>query len=88
MPRSFVGQAFKVSLLSGLEKTNASEGYVMSQFSVDIFCLTVPRIFVREPFCAVFQKVSGTELVYRKEGGVSRFSVENFLSHSVKKLRR
>ena len=31
-PRNFVGQTFSVSLLSGLEKFNASEGYVT------IFC--------------------------------------------------
>ena len=61
MPRSFVGQAFRVSLLSGVEKIFASEGYVMSRFSVENFCLTVSRNFVAEHFCAVFQKVSGTE---------------------------
>ena len=37
---------------------------VMSRFSVAIFCLTVPKDFVEEPFCALFQKVSGTEKVY------------------------
>ena len=30
-----------------------------------IFCPTVPKNFVEEPFCAVFQKISGTEKVYR-----------------------
>ena len=29
-----------------------------------IFCLTVPKHFVEEPFCAVFQKYSGSEKVY------------------------
>ena len=29
-----------------------------------IFCLTVPKHFVEEPFCAVFQKISGNEKVY------------------------
>ena len=42
---------------------------VMSQFSVDLFCLTVPNHFVEEPFCAVFHKISGREKVYGKEGG-------------------
>ena len=28
------------------------------------FCLTVPKLFVEEPFCAVFQKISGSEKVY------------------------
>ena len=61
----------------------------MSRFCVEFFCLTAPKNFVKEPFCAVFQKISGSEKVYGKEGeGVSRFSVENFLSRSAEKFRR
>ena len=37
---------------------------VLSLFSVAIFSLTVPQHFVGEPFCAVFQKNSGSEKVY------------------------
>ena len=33
-------------------------------FLSKIFCLTVPKNFVEEPFCAVFQKISGSEKVY------------------------
>ena len=33
-------------------------------FPSKIFCLTVPKNFVGEPFCAVFQKISGSEKVY------------------------
>ena len=33
-------------------------------FPLKIFCLTVPKHFVDEPFYAVFQKISGTEKVY------------------------
>ena len=29
-----------------------------------IVCLTVPKNFVEEPFCGVFQKISGSEKVY------------------------
>ena len=36
----------------------------MSQFSVDFFCVAVPKNFVGEPFWAVFQKISGSENVY------------------------
>ena len=36
----------------------------MSQFSVEIFCLTLPKKFVEEPFCAVFQKISGSQKTY------------------------
>ena len=40
--------------------------------------------FVGENFCAVFQKVSGSENVYGLESGLSRFSVESFLYHNAK----
>ena len=33
-------------------------------FPLKICCLTVPKPFVEEPFCAVFQKISGSEKVY------------------------
>ena len=33
-------------------------------FPSNFFCLTVPKNFVGEPFCAVFQKFSGSEKVY------------------------
>ena len=33
-------------------------------FQSKIFCLTVPKHFVVEPFCAVIQKISGSEKVY------------------------
>ena len=33
------------------------------------FCLTLPKIFVGEPFCAVFQKISGFAEIYGEEGG-------------------
>ena len=35
----------------------------MHDFSFKIFCLTVPKNLVGEPFCAVFQKISGSEKV-------------------------
>ena len=34
-------------------------------FPSKTFCLTVPKIFVGEPFCAAFQKISASEKVYR-----------------------
>ena len=39
----------------------------------------MPKTFVKEPFCAEFQKKSGSEKVYGKEdGGVSRLAVDIF----------
>ena len=61
------GESFSVSLISGIEKFYASEGRVMSRFSIFcriFFCITVPKNLVGEPFCAVFQKISGSEKVY------------------------
>ena len=41
------------------------------------FSLTVPKNSVGQSFCAVFQKVSGSEKVFgQRGGGLSRFSVE------------
>ena len=57
-------------------------------FPSKIFFLTVPKNFVGEPFCAVFQKKSGSEKVYGEAGGSIKISVENFLSHSAEKIRR
>ena len=49
----------------------------------------MPKNFVGENFCAVFQKISGSGKLYVIQGGrVSRFSVENFLSHNAEKLRK
>ena len=54
VPKEFVREPFKVSLISGMEKFFASEGYVMIiDFLPKFFFLTVPKIFVSEPFCAV-----------------------------------
>ena len=33
-------------------------------FLSKLFCLTVPKPSVEEPFCAVFQKSSGSEIVF------------------------
>ena len=46
----------------------------------------MPKFFVRETFSVSL--FPGTEKVYIKEGGVSRFSVGTLLSHSTEKLHR
>ena len=101
MPKNFVGEHFRVSLISGIEKIYASEGdvtifrrkffvsvyrntsyrnpsllffrkfpvakkFMDKRWGVEdipskIFCHTVPKNFVGEPFCAVFPKNSGSE---------------------------
>ena len=52
-----------------------------------IFCLTGPKNFVRGPFCFTKFLVS-KKFMERRGGGVSRFFVKNFLSHSAEKFRR
>ena len=52
-------------------------------FPSEKFCFTMPNFFVGEPFCAVFQKNSGSQKDHGLErGGVSSFSVEKFLFHN------
>ena len=86
VPKNFVGESFTVASISGIEKVWIREGGV-SRFSVKIFCLTVLKISVGESFIAAL--ISGTEKVWgRGGGGVSRFSVETFLSHSAEHFRR
>ena len=72
------GGSFSVSLISGIEKFYASEGYVtIFDFLSKFFCLTVPKISVEESFTVAI--ISGIEKVWIK-GGVSRFSVEVYVS--------
>ena len=63
MLRNFVGNPLSVSLLSGAEKVWIRERGEYQDFLSKISCLTVPKNFVGEPFCAVFQKISGSEKV-------------------------
>ena len=60
----------------------------MSRFYLEFFCLTVSKNSVGESFTnALFSDI---EKVWIRAGGggVSRFSVENFLSPRVEKFRR
>ena len=85
VPKKFVGEPFSVSLISGIEKVWRRGGY--QDFTSKIFCLTVPKISLGESFIVAL--ISGIEKVWRRGGGgVSRFSVENFLSHSAENFRR
>ena len=54
--------------ISGSEKKLRDKRGGVSRFSVENFYLTMPKIFIGEPFCAVFQKNSGSEKVYGLDG--------------------
>ena len=65
VPEISVGESFTVALLSGTEKSWIRRGGgSIKIFRRKFFCLTVPKNFVEEPFCAVFQKISGSQKVY------------------------
>ena len=57
-------------------------------FQMEIVCLTEPKNFVEEPFCVAenfcYRKMSRRE----REGGSSRLSLKNLLSHRTEQLRR
>ena len=59
----FVGEPFRVSLISGIKKFYYSEGYI-TIFRRKFLCPTVPEHFVEETIYAVFQKNSESEKVY------------------------
>ena len=46
----------------------------VSRIPLKIFCLTVRKNALGEPFCAVFQKISGSQKFIDKRGG----SIESF----------
>ena len=50
------------------------------------FCLTVPKNFVGEPFCAVFQKISGIEEFMEKRGGGAKVFCRNLFVSQRRKL--
>ena len=61
------------------------KGGEYQNFPSKIFCLTVPKNFVVEPFSVSL--ISGIEKFYASEGYVTIFC-RNFLSRSAKKIRR
>ena len=85
VPKISVGESFTVALISGTAKVCRRTGEYQD-FPSKIFCLTVPKNSVGESFTVAL--ISGVEKVWIRRGGVSRFSVENFLSHSAEIFRR
>ena len=67
MSKKFVGETFRVSLVSGTEKVHALEGYVTTfDFRSKPFCLTVPKISVEEnPLVFYYFRVSKKHMLQR-----------------------
>ena len=47
-----------------MDKRGGGGGEEYQNFLLKIFRLTVPKKFVGESFCAMFQKISGSQKVY------------------------
>ena len=89
VPKIFLGEAFSVSLISGIEKFCASEGYVtIFDFLSKDYCLRVPKKFAGESFSVAL--ISVTEKVWIRGGEyqdipwkIFRFTVrKNFAGES------
>ena len=75
-PKNFAGEPFSVSLILGIGKFYASEGYfTIFDFLSTFFCLTVPKNFEGEPFRVSL--ISGIAKFYASEG---YFTIFEFLS--------
>ena len=84
-----VGELFGVSLVLGIEKICAQEGYV-TILCRSFFRLAVSKDFLVEPL-VVSQKIWSQKKIRYKMGGkegLSRFLVESSLSHSAENIRR
>ena len=89
VPKSFVGEHFSVSLISGIQNFYVSEGYVtIFVFQSKDFVPQCPKISWANPSLLCFRKTPvAKKFKDEKWGRVLRFSVENFLSRSAKNFR-
>ncbi len=72
-------ESFSDSLVSGIEKFYASEGYVtIFDFLSKDYCFTVPKNFAGESFSVSL--LSGIEKFYASEGYVTMFCRKFFVS--------
>ena len=55
----------RIFLSDSAERLRRRGGGEYQHFPSKTFYLTVPKVFVEEPFCAAFQKTSASEKVYR-----------------------
>ena len=88
MPKKNVVEPFTVSLFLDIEKFYASEDYV-TIFRRIFFVSQYQNISWRNPSMLCLRKtLVPKKFMDKKEGEVSRFSFEIFLSHSAEKDRR
>ena len=91
VPKNAVGEPFSHSLISGIEKVwirGEAEGEWSSSILCRIFFVSQCRkLMWGKPSVLCFRNIPAAKKFMDKKG-VSRFSVESFLSHSAKKFRR
>ena len=85
MTRIFVGEPLSVSLISGIENFYAYAG-IFTIFCRKFFCLTVPKIFIGEPFHVSPKFWYRKFLWVRGEGGNITIFGHNFFSLTVPKV--
>ena len=85
MPKLSVGESFTVALFSDSEKSLDRRGGENQDFLSNFLCLRVLEKSVGNPL--LLHYFSGTENVWRRGGGASRFYVEIFFSHSAEIFR-
>ena len=79
VPKKFVGEPFRVSLISGIENFYASEGYVTTfDLLSKFFCLTVPKNFVGNPLVLCFRKFTVANKFMDKKGGSIKIFLRKF----------
>ena len=79
MPKTFVGESFSLSLISGIEKFYASEGYV-TIFRRIVFVSQYRNVSQRSPSVLCFRKfLMAKKFEDKKLGAVSKFYDESFL---------
>ena len=65
VPKKFLGEPFRVSLISGIEEVWIRGGY--RDFLSNVFCLTLPKLSVGESLTVAI--LSGIEKVWKGGGG-------------------
>ena len=78
VPKNFVGEPFSVSLISGIEKLYASEGYV-TILRRKFFVSQYRNILLRNPSVLRFRKILvAKKFMDKREGEVSSFPSKIF----------
>ena len=87
VPKKFAGVPFcAVYQETPVAKKFMDKSGEYDDFPSEFFSLTVAKLFIGESFPVAL--ISGTEQIWIRGGGVSRFSVGEFLSHSAENFRR